>query len=444
MYNGDFDIRAVTLSIDILDCHAATPDETINNIIKKIRTCADALRVTATDVGRKYGIPVVHTRITITPISDLIAGFNKEEVLELAIALDRVVKELGVSLLGGFRCNVEGGIRETDELLILTLPEILSKTNRICASVNVGSSRSGINMDAVSLIGRIVKLTAEKTASVDGFGCAKFVVYCNQPVGIPFFPGSYHSAGESSSVINIGAAGAPLVFNRLQAFIKDNPNSKLEDLSCVIKHAASEVVAVTEQIGREIAVLLGVDFGIVDLSLAPRPEGKDSVGGILKLLGVDVVGAPGTTACLAMLNDAVKKGGAFATQVAGGLSGAFIPVLEDEVLAEAAACSALTIEKLEAMTAVCSVGLDMVAVPGDTTEDTISALIADQMAIGMINKKATAVRIIPVVGKQFGEHCHFGDVFGGGPIMRMGNNGKSSRLIKFAGRIPAPIHSLNG
>jgi len=396
------------------------------------------------EVAQKYGIPVVNKRISVTPAAFVGAGFSKEEFIELAKSLDRAAANAGVDILGGYTAHVEKGITKTDLAFIESIPEALAVTERLCASINVGSSQKGINMDAVAMMGKTVKELAKQTKESGGFGAAKFVVFCNQPGDNPFMAGAIHGVEEADVVLNVGVSGPGVIARSLEKRIakKGRDNLKLDDIAEEIKQITFRVTRCGELIGRQVSKELGVEFGVVDLSLAPTPKVGDSVGEILQILGVDDVGAPGSTAIVAMLNDAVKKGGIFASKAVGGLSGAFIPVMEDAVLADAVGKGALTIEKLEAMTCVCSVGLDMVPIPGDVDADTISAIIADEMAIGMVNNKTTAARLIPVPGKKAGEHVSFGGLFGESPIMEVRNMEKSSRFIAWGGRIPAPIHSF--
>ena len=392
-------------------------------------------------VSQKYGIPVVNKRISVTPIAFVGAGFDRHGFVELALALDRAATAVGVDILGGFSAQVEKGMTATDREYIASIPEALARTTKICASINIASSQKGINMDALALIGQTVKDLAEITREQSGFGAAKFVVFCNQPGDNPFMAGAIHGLEEADLVLNVGVSGPGVIARALDRLIhaKGRENLGLDDIAEEIKQTTFRVTRCGELIGRKVSEELGIEFGVVDLSLAPTPTVGDSVGEILQILGVDVVGAPGSTAILAMLNDAVKKGGIFASKAVGGLSGAFIPVMEDAVLAEAVGSGALCLEKLEAMTCVCSVGLDMIPIPGSVDADTISAIIADEMALGMINNKTTAVRLIPVPGKEAGEMVSFGGLFGASPIMPVRNVGKSSRFIAWGGRIPRPF-----
>jgi uncharacterized protein (UPF0210 family) len=445
----NLDVRAVTLGINLLDCRSSGIENTCARVRAKIMHHASRLVATCDAVGARYAIPVVNKRIAVTPIADVGAGFCAEEFIRLAQTLDEATTQVGVDLIGGYSANVEGGASRADLALIESIPDALSVTQKVCASVNVGSTRKGINMDAVALLGQVVADLAAKSADQDGFAAAKFVVFCNQPTDSPFMAGAIHGANQPETVINVGVSGPGVVARALERALEqaeigtDSVYSLgLHDLAEVIKRAAFRVTRCGELVGRQVASELEVPFGVVDLSLAPTPTVGDSVGEILRILGVDAIGAPGSTAIVAMLNDAVKKGGLFASQNAGGLSGAFIPVCEDQELADAVRQGSLSLEKLEAMTSVCSVGLDMVALPGSVDAATIAALIADEMAIGMINQKTTAVRVIPVPGKGPGDVVRFGGLFGESAILPVRNVGQSARLIGFGGRIPAPVHSL--
>jgi len=440
----NLDVRAITLGINLLDCHRDNVQDTCQQIKAKITHYAANLVQTCEDVSAKYGIPVVNKRIAVTPIAHVGSGFDRHGFVEIAKALDEAVKAVGVDIVGGFSADVSNGLNAADRELIASIPAALKTTEHVCSSINVGSTRYGINMDAVVLLGQTVKDLAQITADSGGFGAAKFVVFTNQPGDNPFMAGAIHGMGQPEVVINVGVSGPGVIARALERRIaKDGPeNLGLHDLADEIKKTTFRVTRSGELIGRQVAQRLDIPFGIVDLSLAPTPTMGDSVGEILHILGVDAIGAPGSTAIVAMLNDAVKKGGTFASQRVGGLSGAFIPVMEDQLLAAAAEAGELTLEKLEAMTAVCSVGLDMIAIPGDVDAATISAIIADEMAIGMINNKTTAVRVIPAPGKKAGELVSFGGLFGESVIIPVRNVGKSHRFIQFGGTIPAPIHSL--
>lgn len=441
----NLDVRTITLGLNLLDCRRHDVEATCSRVVAKIERYAGGLVDICDTVSTRYGVPIVNKRLAVSPISDVGAGFASAGLVRLAQALDEGARRVGIDFVGGYTAQVEKGASDADNMLLDSLPEALTATEKVCASVNVATTHAGINMDAVCRLGHLLKQLAEATRERDGFGCARLVIFANQPQDNPFMAGAYHGHGEPEAVINVGVSGPGVVARALERRIaaEDGARLGLDDLAEEIKQTSFRVTRCGEIIGREIARTLGLDFGVVDLSLAPTPKVGDSVGEILKILGVDAVGAPGSTACIALLNDAVKKGGAFASQSVGGLSGAFIPVCEDAVLAEAAGRNELRLEKLEAMTSVCSVGLDMVAVPGDTPAETLAAVIADEMAIGVINRKTTAVRIIPVPGKGAGERAVFGGLFGESAVMEIANSGKSSRFVNFGGRIPAPIHSLN-
>jgi len=440
----NLDVRTVTMGINLMDCRGGGVEETCKRVEERITTVAGNFVSTCNEVSKKYGIPVVNKRISITPIAYVGAGFDRHGFVELARALDRAAATVGVDILGGFSAHVEKGMTETDKEYIASLPEALKVTEKICASINIATTKKGINMDALTLVGQTVKDLAEGTADTGGFGAAKFVVFCNQPGDNPFMAGAIHGVEEADLVLNVGVSGPGVIARALERMIENvgRENIKLDDIAEEIKQTTFRVTRCGELIGREVSKAMGIEFGVVDLSLAPTPTIGDSVGEIFQILGVDEVGAPGSTAILAMLNDAVKKGGIFASKAVGGLSGAFIPVMEDQVLADAVGSGALCLEKLESMTCVCSVGLDMVAIPGSTDAATISAIIADEMALGMINQKTTAARLIPVPGKEEGDHVSFGGLFGASPILPIRNMGKSHRFIDWGGRIPAPIHSF--
>lgn len=442
----NLDVRTVTMGINLLDCRAPDVGQTCRNIEARISEKAGEFVDTCNLVSRKLGIPVVNKRISITPISFVGAGFSRDDFVDLAVSLDRAAASVGVDILGGFSAQVEKGLTRTDREYIHSLPEALRVSETVCASINIGSSQKGINMDALAMLGPTIKEIAERTSDKGGFGAAKFVVFCNQPGDNPFMAGAIHGVEEADTVLNVGVSGPGVIARSLEKLISsrkdDGSGLKLDEIAEEIKQTTFRVTRCGELVGRQVSDILGVSFGVVDLSLAPTPTVGDSVGEILHILGVDAIGAPGSTAILAMLNDAVKKGGIFASKTVGGLSGAFIPVMEDAVLAEAVGNGDLCLEKLEAMTCVCSVGIDMVAIPGSVDGDTISAIIADEMALGMVNNKTTAVRIIPVPGKDVGESVSFGGLFGASPIMAIRNVGKSSRFIGWGGRIPAPVHSF--
>ncbi len=440
----NLDVRTVTMGINLLDCRSGNIEETCKKIESKIVTFAGNFVATCNEMSKKYGIPVVNKRISVTPIAMVGAGFKKDDFIEIAKTLDRAATKVGVDILGGYSAQVEKGMTETDREFIASIPEALAQTEKICSSINIATTHKGINMDALAIMGQTIKDLAERTADSGGFGAAKFVVFCNQPGDNPFMAGAIHGVAEAEAVLNVGVSGPGVIARALERLIETHQPGTLQfdELAEEIKQTTFRVTRCGELIGRAVSMSLGVEFGVVDLSLAPTPTIGDSVGEIFKILGVDAVGAPGSTAILAMLNDAVKKGGIFASKTVGGLSGAFIPVMEDAVLADAVGDGALCLEKLEAMPCVCSVGLDMVAIPGSVDADTISAIIADEMAIGMINNKTTAARLIPVPCKEVGEEVSFGGLFGASPIMPVRNVGKSSRFIAWGGRIPAPVHSF--
>jgi uncharacterized protein (UPF0210 family) len=438
------DVRAVTMGISLLDCRAENAEKTAQRIEAKIKEQAGTLVETCDRIGGKYGVPVVNKRVSITPIAHVGAGFSKAGFLLLAQALDRAAEAVGIDIIGGYSANVEKGFNQGDRELIASIPEALSSTRRVCASINAASTRHGMNMDAVALLGQTIKDLAEASADEGGFAAAKFVVFSNQPGDNPFMAGAVHGLGEPETVIHVGVSGPGVIARALDRLIEESgsENLGLDDLAEEIKQATFRVTRCGELIGRQVAKELGIPFGVVDLSLAPTPAVGDSVGEILRILGVDEIGAPGSTAIVALLNDAVKKGGSFASQSVGGLSGAFIPVMEDAELAAAVQRGGLTIEKLEAMTCVCSVGLDMVPVPGDTSAETLAAIMADELMIGVINSKTTAARLIPAPGKKAGEQVSFGGLFGESVVLPVRNTGKSNRFVRFGGRVPAPIHSL--
>jgi len=437
----NLDVRAVTMGISLWECagKANVADSIRGKILKK----ASGLVSACGRLEQKYGLPIVNKRIAVSPIALIAADQNVDQLMEIAIALDEVCEEIGIDLLGGYSALVHKGIKPGDQRLLDTIPAVLSQTKRVCSSINVASTKAGINMEAVMQFGGIIKKAAFRTKERNGFACAKMVVFANIPEDNPFMAGAYMGIGEPDCVINVGVSGPGVVKRAVEKAIKNDPDIDLGRLAEVIKRTSFKVTRAGELIGREIARQLDVSFGIVDLSLAPTPKVGDSVGEILETLGLDGVGAPGTTAALAMLNDAVKKGGLFASSSVGGLSGAFIPVSEDVILSECVRKGTLCLDKLEAMTSVCSVGLDMIAIPGDTTPETISAIIADEMAIGVMNNKTTAARLIPVPGMKAGDKAVFGGLFGEAFVMPIPNNNMSSRFVRFGGRIPAPLHSFN-
>lgn len=435
----NFDVRTITMGISLLDCISPDLTELKDNIRRKITGCARDLVRTGEEISAEYGIPIVNKRISLTPIS-LIGGAaakTPEDFVEIAKVLDECAKTVGVNFIGGYSALVSKGMTRADELLIRSIPEALAQTELICSSVNLGSTKQGINMDAVRLMGDIIRETAEKTGDRDGLGCAKLVVFCNAPEDNPFMAGAFHGVTEPDVIINVGVSGPGVV----KAALEDCRGDNFEVLCETIKKTAFKITRVGQLVAQEASKRLGVPFGIIDLSLAPTPAIGDSVADILKEIGVEEAGAPGTTAALALLNDQVKKGGVMASSYVGGLSGAFIPVSEDQGMIEAAERGALTLEKLEAMTCVCSVGLDMIAIPGDTKAETISGIIADEMALGMVNQKTTAVRLIPAIGKKVGDTVEFGGLLGHAPVMPVNPFG-CGNFVNRGGRIPAPVHSF--
>ena len=435
----NLDVRTITMGINLLDCADTNVTHLCENIYYKITRLARDLVRTGNDISREYGIPIVNKRISITPIS-LVAGSacqTIDDYVHVAQTLDKVAAELGINFLGGYSAIVSKGMTPSDELLIRSIPKALASTERICSSINVGSTKTGINMDAVRLMGEIIKETAAITADKDSCGCAKLVVLCNAPDDNPFMAGAFHGVSEADAIINVGVSGPGVVKYALE----QRRGADFEELCETIKRTAFKITRVGQLVAQEASKRLGVPFGIIDLSLAPTPAIGDSVADILKEIGVDQPGAPGTTAALALLNDQVKKGGVMASSYVGGLSGAFIPVSEDQGMIDAVNCGALHIEKLEAMTCVCSVGLDMIAIPGDTPATSIAGIIADEAAIGMVNQKTTAVRIIPVTGKTVGDSVEFGGLLGHAPVMPINTFG-CERFVNRKGRIPAPIHSF--
>ncbi len=432
----NLDIRTVTMGISLLDCADSDIKSSCNKIYEKITRLAGNLVKTGEDIEREYGIPIINKRISVTPIS-MLAATGGDPVL-YAKTLQRAADTTGVNFIGGYSALVHKGFSAGDEALIRSIPEALSITENICSSVNIGSTKSGINMDAVKLMGEIVRETAEKTADRDCIGCAKLVVFCNAVEDNPFMAGAFHGVGEPDCVVHVGVSGPGVV----QAALKKYPNVDLGSVAEIVKRTAFKITRMGQLVGTEASKRLGVPFGIVDLSLAPTPAVGDSVAHILEEMGLETCGTHGTTAALALLNDAVKKGGVMASSSVGGLSGAFIPVTEDAGMIAAARSGDLQLEKLEAMTAVCSVGLDMIAIPGETPAEVISAIIADEAAIGMVNSKTTAVRVIPAIGKKAGEELNFGGLLGSGPIMRVNLEKSPKKFIDRAGRIPAPLQSL--
>ena len=433
----NLDIRTVTMGISLLDCINPDIDIACENVYNKIVNSAKNLVPVCTEIERELGIPIINKRISVTPIAMILAACTKKEPVKFALALEKAAATVGVNFIGGYSALVGKGFAAGDIELIESIPEALSATEHICSSVNIGSTKAGINMDAVAMMGKVVKKCAELTADRNCIGAAKLVVFCNAPEDNPFMAGAFHGVGEADRVINVGVSGPGVV----RAALSKSENLDLTEVSDLIKRTAFKITRVGQLVAHLTSERLGVKAGIVDLSLAPTPAVGDSVAHILEEIGLEMCGAAGTTAALAMLNDAVKKGGVMASSKVGGLSGAFIPVTEDAGMIDAARTGALTIEKLEAMTAVCSVGLDMINIPGDTPPEVISAIIADEAAIGMINSKTTAVRVIPAIGKGVGEELSFGGLLGNGPVMKV-NTYSPAKFINRGGQIPAPIQSL--
>ncbi len=434
---SNLDVRTITMGISLIDCADPDIDKFNEKIYNKITTLAKDLVKVGDDLARQYGVPVVNKRISVTPIAIAAAGCKTDSYVSIAHTLDRAAKDVGVNFIGGFSALVQKGCTKSDETLINSIPQALAETERVCSSINIGTSRNGLNMNAVKKMGEIILETAERTKDNQCLGCAKFVVFCNAVEDNPFMAGAFHGVGEKDAVINVGVSGPGVVKRALE----EARGADFETLCETIKKTAFKITRVGQLIAVEAAKRLNVPFGIIDLSLAPTPAIGDSIAEIFQEMGLEEAGAPGTTAALAILNDQVKKGGVMASSYVGGLSGAFIPVSEDHGMIEAAEKGALTLEKLEAMTCVCSVGLDMIAIPGDTPATTISGIIADEAAIGMINNKTTAVRIIPAIGRKFGDILEFGGLLGYAPIMPV-NKYSCADFINRGGRIPAPIHSF--
>lgn len=432
----NLDIRTITMGISLLDCCDSDINRSCRRVYDKITSRARDLVKVGEEIEKKYGIPIINKRIAVTPIAMLVAASGGDPV-EYALTLERAAQTVGVNFIGGYTALVQKGFAAGDLELIRSIPEALSRTEHVCSSVNIGSTKSGINMDAVRMMGGIVKQAAELTADRDCIGSAKLVVFCNAPEDNPFMAGAFHGPGEPDCVINVGVSGPGVV----RAALAKAGDCSIDEIADIVKKTAFKITRMGQLVGDAASKMLGVPFGIVDLSLAPTPAVGDSVAHILEEMGLETCGAHGTTACLALLNDAVKKGGVMASSRVGGLSGAFIPVTEDAGMIHAARVGALSIEKLEAMTAVCSVGLDMIVLPGDTPADIISAIIADEAAIGMVNSKTTAVRVIPAIGKKIGDELEFGGLLGSGPVMKI-NYHSPAKFISRGGHIPAPMQSL--
>ncbi len=434
----NLDIRTVTMGISLLDCIDSDIDRACDKVYKKITTYAERLVPVCKDIETQYGIPIINKRISVTPIAMLAAACPDADLVKFALTLEKASRVVGVDFIGGYSALVQKGFAHGDRELIESIPEALAQTQHICASVNIGSTKAGINMDAVKLMGQVVRRAAELTEDSECIGAAKLVVFCNAPEDNPFMAGAFHGVGEADCVINVGVSGPGVVRAALH---KLGPQASVTEVADLIKKTSFKITRMGQLVAREASSRLGVEAGIVDLSLAPTPAIGDSVAHILEEMGLESCGACGTTACLALLNDAVKKGGVMASSHVGGLSGAFIPVTEDAGMIDAARSGALTIEKLEAMTAVCSVGLDMINIPGDTPAEVISGIIADEAAIGMVNSKTTAVRVIPAIGKGIGEELNWGGLLGGGPVMAVNTNSPAV-FINRGGRLPAPLQSL--
>ena len=433
----NLDIRTITMGISLLDCADSDIDRMCDRIYDKICRYAGNLVKTGEDIEAEYGIPIINKRISVTPAAMVAAACPDKNPVKIAYALDKAAKQVGVNFLGGYSALVHKGFGPGDYALIESIPQALAETERVCSSVNIGSTKAGINMDAVSKMGHIVRECAERTADNNCFGAAKLVIFCNAPEDNPFMAGAFHGVGEPDCVVNVGVSGPGVV----RAALTKAPDANITEVADIVKRTAFKVTRMGQLVAQEASRRLCVPFGIVDLSLAPTPAVGDSVAHILEEMGLECCGAHGTTACLALLNDAVKKGGVMASSHVGGLSGAFIPVSEDAGMIDAARCGALSLTKLEAMTAVCSVGLDMIAIPGDTPAEIISAILADEAAIGMVNSKTTAIRLIPAIGKKPGEDMEFGGLFGSAPIMDV-NRYSPLKFISRGGRIPAPLQSL--
>ncbi|MDH7569031.1 MAG: PFL family protein [Armatimonadota bacterium] len=442
LHDEHLDVRAVTLGVDLFSCADRNPATLCRLAREAVLRWAGGLQEACRLTSQRYGIPIVNRRVAVSPAAALLAGHGKEAFLQFAHTLDAVAAETGIDFIGGYTAHVQKGMTLADRALIESLPEVLSETEHLCASVNAASSHAGLNMDALLLVAHAIRAMAQRTAHRDGFACCKLCLFANQPEDNPFMAGAYKGLGEPEAVVNIGVSGPGVVKRAIERLRQEGRKLTLGDIAEEIKLTAFRVTRAGELIGREVAQRIGAQFGIVDLSLAPTPAVGDSVGEILQAMGVRHVGGPGSTAALALLNDAVKKGGAFASASVGGLSGAFIPVAEDAALAAAVEAGHLRLEKLEAMTAVCSVGLDMIALPGDTSVETLAAVAADELSIGVVNGKTTAVRLVPVPGKGAGERAVFGGLFGESPILAV-PGGSADEFVGWGGRIPAPLVSLN-
>ncbi len=438
----NLDVRTVTLGVNLNACADHDPTRMTQAVYDRLCHAAERLVPVANEVGAKYGVEIVNKRLAVSPCSILLEAHTPAVGVELAKAMDRACDTVGVDLLGGYSALVQKGITSGERALIESLPEALASTRHVCASVNIGTTKAGINVDAVYLMAKTVIAIAEASKSMHGFGAAKLLIFANQPEDNPFMAGAMLGCGEPECVINVGVSGPGVVKRAIDRLFAANKDRRLDQIAEEVKHTAYRVTRVGELIGHDIAQRLGIPFGVVDLALAPTPKIGDSVGEIYQAMGIDRIGAPGTTAAVMMLNDAVKKGGSFASSAVGGLSGAFIPVMEDHAISTAVTCGDLTLEKLEAMTAVCSVGLDMILLPGDTTAETLAGIILDEAAIGVTNRKTTGVRIIPVPGAKFGDYIDFGGLFGSGTVTQPACPHGNEAFIRHGGHIPAPIHSL--
>ena len=438
----NLDVRTVTMGVNILDCAGPDISAVVSAVQNKIRSKAGNLVRLCDRLTTRYSLPVVNKRLAVSPASILLEGHTAQDALLLGKALDAAASDVGVDLIGGFSALVQKGMSEGERVLVESLPQVLAATERVCASVNVAGTKAGINVDAVRLVARQILKMADVSKEQNGFAAAKFVAFANIPEDNPFMAGAFLGPGEPECVVNVGVSGPGVVKRAVERLVAARPGASLDEIADEIKHTAYRVTRTGELIGREVAASLGVEFGVVDLSLAPTPRVGDSVGEIYQAMGVSKLGAPGTTAAVALLNDAVKKGGAFASSSVGGLSGAFIPVMEDHALAQAMADGTLTLEKLEAMTAVCSVGLDMILLPGDIPPETIGGIILDEAAIGVVNRKTTGVRVIPVPGKKPGDHVDFGGLFGSGTVAKVNCPDGAVEFVNRGGHIPAPIQSL--
>ncbi len=439
---GNLDVRTVTMGINIDGCADSDIAKASLAVYKRIHSLAQNLVSTCDRLTAKYGLQIVNKRLAVSPVSRLLESHNEAGAMQIARALDRAAADVGVDLIGGYTALVQKGVTEGEAVLIRSMPEVFSQTERLCGSINVGTTKAGINVDAIRQVSETLLQIADATQDRNGFGCAKLVVFANIPENNPFMAGAFLGAGEGSCVINVGVSGPGVVKRAVEALVKEHPEATLDEIAEVVKHTAFRVTRTGELIGREVAAKLGVEFGVLDLSLAPTPKVGDSVGEIYQAMGIEKIGAPGTTAAVALLNDAVKKGGIFASSSVGGLSGAFLPVMEDHVLADAVKNGFLTLEKLEAMTAVCSVGLDMIVLPGDVEAATLAGIIMDETAIGVFSGKTTAVRIIPVPGKKVGDYIDFGGLFGASVITNAVCPTGSKTFVEHGGHIPAPINSL--